>query len=190
MSPRYKMFNKSQTNIIYSFLLSILLISPAFTENIECTLNNCYDDKSTALLSSVENIFQIPQHLLMAVAFVESKWHPWAVNAQGRAYYFDTKEEAIRFVQKLQRNKVKNIGAGYMQINLGIHGKHFKSLADAFDPQQNIAFGAKLIQKHYKKFSSWEAAVRYYHTATKKYNVPYRNRVYKVWGKIKETIES
>jgi hypothetical protein len=184
------MFNKLQTNIIFSFLFGILFICPAFAENIERTLNCCYDDESTALLSSVENMFQIPQHLLMAVAFVESKWHPWAVNAQGRASYFDTKEDAIQFVQNLQRKNVKNIGVGYMQINLGIHGRRFKSLADAFDPQQNIAFGAKLIQKHYKKFDSWEAAVRYYHTATKKYSVPYRNRVYKVWGKIKETIES
>jgi soluble lytic murein transglycosylase-like protein len=190
MFQRCKMFNKSLTNILFSFLCSILFIFPSFGESIEQILYYSYDEESTALLSSVESMFRIPQHLLMAVAFVESKWHPWAVNAQGRASYFDTKEEAVRFVQKLQRNNVKNIGVGYMQINLSIHGRRFKSLADAFDPEKNIAFGAKLIQSHYKKFDSWEAAVRYYHTANKKYNVPYRNRVYKVWGKIKETIES
>lgn len=190
MFQRYKMFNKLLTNTVSSFLFCALVICKAFGENIEHTLNCCYDEESTALLSSVENMFHIPQHLLMAVAFVESKWNPWAVNAQGRAFYFNTKEKAVRFVQKLQRNNVKNIAVGYMQINLSIHGRRFKSLADAFDPEKNIAFGAKLIQRHYKKFDSWEAAVRYYHTANKKYNVPYRNRVYKVWGKIKETIES
>ena len=186
------MYNKLRSNKFLNAILlcTVLCLKASGQQSIENFLKCSYKENSKTLLATAENAFEIPQHLLMAIAYVESKWHPWAVNAKGRAFYFDSKADAVKFVKKLQLERVKNIGVGYMQINLSIHGNQFSSLEDAFDPEQNVAYAAKLMTSLFKRFSSWEKAVKYYHTATKKYNVPYRNRVYKTWSKIKETVVS
>lgn len=138
-----------------------------------------------ALLKNAEDRFDLPNKLLFAVAYVESKWHPWAVNAGNKSFYFRSKTEAIDFVKKMKKKKVANIGVGYMQINLSVHEDKFKSLEEAFDPEKNINYGAKLISYHYKRFSEWEKAIKYYHTANPRYNVAYKSRVYRVWDEMK-----
>lgn len=135
------------------------------------------------LIKDLEKKHGIPDNLLHAIAHVESKIHPWAVNAQGKSRFFSTKEQAVHFAQSLKQKKVKNIGVGCMQINLTSHGNKFKSLSDAFEPTNNIAYSAKLLKSLYDRFGTWQRAVEFYHTANPRYHVAYRARVYRVWNK-------
>ena len=73
----------------------------------------------------------IPAHLLAAIASTESgRWHngmglalpwPWTINVEGKGYYFDTKAQAIAKVAALQRQGVRSIDVGCMQVSLLHH---------------------------------------------------------------------
>src|SRR5688572_234084 len=86
----------------------------------------------------------IPAHLLTAISLAESgRWDetnrasaawPWTVMALGEGRFYDTKEQALAEVRKLQKRGVTNIDVGCMQVNLGYHGHHFGSLEEAIDP--------------------------------------------------------
>ena len=155
-------------------------ISPA--KSIKIKPANVTDCKS--IIKDLEKKYNIPDNLLFSIAQVESKLHPWAVNAQGKSRFFKSKEQAVHFAQGLKQKKVKNIGVGCMQINLSAHGRKFGSLNDAFDPSVNITYSAKLLKSLHDRFGDWKRAVELYHTANPHYHVPYRARVYRVWHKI------
>ncbi|CAO5683113.1 MAG: hypothetical protein HEEMFOPI_00850 [Holosporales bacterium] len=169
---------------IFIFLSSIIFQNACFCASIANKKLIKHSASCRDVIKNLEKTYGIPDNLLYAIAHVESKIHPWAVNAQGKSRFFQTKDQAVHFAQSLKRKNVKNIGVGCMQINLSSHGKKFKSLSDAFDPHQNIAYSAKFLKSLYDRFGSWERAVEFYHTANPLYNAPYRARVYRVWNKV------
>lgn len=141
-------------------------------------------------LGKVEEQYKIPNTLLHSIAKVESgrasgggqitPW-PWAINVEGQGYYYSTKEEAIRAVEKRQAQGVKNIDVGCMQINLHHHGHAFPNLAAAFDPVRNIEYAAKLLTGLKQGAFSWAKAVGNYHSATPHLHKNYRNKVLALW---------
>ncbi|MCX7337699.1 MAG: transglycosylase SLT domain-containing protein [Alphaproteobacteria bacterium] len=145
------------------------------------TSTNCQ-----AIIEHFEKQYGIPDKLLTAIASVESKKSPWAVNAQCRSHFFSKKEDAVSHIKKLQSQGVKNINVGCMQINLPSHGKKFKSIDEAVTPFQNISYAAKLVRHLYDHHGSWEKAVKYYHSDSPHHNVSYKKRVFSVWEKHKQ----
>lgn len=134
----------------------------------------------------------IPSNLLRAVSNVESgcvvgkavvPW-PWTINVEGRGYTFKTKEEAIKAVEKFRRNGAKSIDVGIMQINLLHHPNAFSNLQEAFDPQLNIAYGAKFLKQLFLQYKNWNKAVCHYHSATPKYHNVYRQKVMSQWANL------
>jgi hypothetical protein len=150
-------------------------------------------ESCAALIRQQEDIHKIPPYLLSSIALVESgrkldsggvaPW-PWTVNAQRKGYVFTTKEKAVAFVRTLQSRGVRSINIGCMQINLRHHPKAFKSLEDAFDPKQNIAYGAALFKYLKGKYGSWHIAIARYHTGSKRIGARYRARVFKHWARL------
>ena len=134
------------------------------------------------ITTSLEAKYGIPKNLLAAIARVESGKSPWAVNARGRSHRFPSKEKALKFIQDLKKQGVKNINVGYMQINLQSHGRKFKKTEDVLTPYHNIAYAAKLLQHLHKRYGSWEAAIRYYHSGSSVHNLPYQRKVFQAWG--------
>ena len=140
-----------------------------------------------------ESNFRLPKRLLNAISLAETgRWHakskeiiawPWTVYSEGRGRYLPTKEAAIAEVQKLQAKGVKNIDVGCMQVNLYWHPDAFNNLQDAFDPEKNATYAASLLKKLQGETRSWTVAVAYYHSQTKKFYVPYRKKVLKIWQK-------
>jgi hypothetical protein len=138
-----------------------------------------------------ESAHRIPRKLLHAISIAETgRWDkigqentawPWTVTSSGKGSYFPTKHSAIRAVQKLKRQGVRNIDVGCMQINLKYHPKAFKSLNDAFDPESNTAYAAQFLVKLRQKQRSWMKAVKHYHSSTRALHNPYRAKVYKIW---------
>ena len=140
----------------------------------------------------VETRSSLPHGLLAAVALTESgRWEPvrrtviswpWTVNSQGEGHYFDSAAEAIAWVADLQRQGVRSIDVGCMQINLLHHPDAFASLEAAFDPVRNVAYGAGFLTDLRAGTGSLERAVERYHTAELERGRAYRERVFARWS--------
>lgn len=120
----------------------------------------------------------IPDNLLTAIAHMESKCSPYAVNARGRGFYFKTKEEAVAFVEQLIEEGTTDINIGYMQLHYPSHKNRFASVADMIDPSHNIAYAAKLLKSLYKTYGSWEKAVERYKSDFCESSRQYQRQVY------------
>lgn len=141
--------------------------------------------------AETEKNLRLPKRLLNAISLTETgRWHekkreiiawPWTVYSEGRGRYLPSKAAAIKEVQKLKAKGVKNIDVGCMQVNLHWHPKAFSSLEQAFDPKINAAYAGDLLLRLRDESRSWNVAVAHYHSRTKKYNIPYRKKVYKLW---------
>jgi soluble lytic murein transglycosylase-like protein len=137
-----------------------------------------------------EKKFSIPTNTLHSIALKESgKKHtkhkivlvwPWTVNVEGKGYYFDSKKEAIIFVKKQIMKGKENIDVGCMQINLKHHIDAFSSLAEAFNPRENIEYGARFLKSKYEQLGEWHKAVAHYHSATPALGLHYKKQVIKI----------
>jgi Transglycosylase SLT domain len=147
-------------------------------------------------IRSEERGHRIPSGLLAAIGLTESGralkrgqmtvW-PWTVNAAGEGHYFESKADAIAFVEGKLADGVESIDVGCMQINLKHHPDAFGSLEDAFDPATNAAYGADFLTALHGQLNGWLAAARRYHSATPEKGEAYGERVLANWtGPAKE----
>ena len=141
------------------FVILLMLLQPVRAE-----ASQYFADDTYACLNATKKIekeYQIKKHLLTTISSVETgRWNekeqqslawPWTINAQGKGQFFKTKAEAVKAIKKLQAQGVKSIDVGCMQINLSYHGKAFKSIEDALDPQKNVTYAAKYLKSLYLK---------------------------------------
>ncbi len=145
----------------------------------------------TRYLPRFEREYGIPLHLLSAISSTESgRWHdglkialpwPWTINAEGKAYYLDSKEEAIATARKLKAQGVKSMDIGCMQVNLYHHPEAFRSIEDAFEPEKNIAYAASFLRNLYQEGGSWRKAAADYHSKTPSLGSQYVGLVYDKW---------
>lgn len=148
----------------------------------------------TRHLPRYEREYAIPTHLLSAIASTESgRYHeglkmklpwPWAINAEGKGYWFDSKEQAIAAVKRLRARGIKSIDVGCMQVNLLQHPDAFASLDQAFDPEKNIGYAASFLHTLYEESNSWKTAASYYHSRTPSLGREYVGNVYSSWFSI------
>lgn len=142
---------------------------------------------STAIVAA-EQRHGTPPGLLSAIARAESgrpvpplkglqPW-PWAVNADGGAYYFDSKPAAVAWVRAALERGVRQVDVGCMQVNLQSHPKAFTGLDDAFEPASNTDYAARfLLQLQRDAGGNWYAATGWYHSRTPALAGDYRERV-------------
>lgn len=154
-----------------------------------CLLRLAANPQYHSFMTAQENAQGIPAFLLRAISNIESgryldgsvtAW-PWTINVEGKGYVFKTKHEAIQAVEKFQRLGAKSIDVGIMQINLRHHPNAFRNLEEAFDPQLNIAYGAKFLKQLFLQHKSWNSAIGHYHSATPKFHNAYKQRVINQW---------
>lgn len=148
----------------------------------------------TQYIPFYERQYGVPSHLLSAISSTESgRWHnalnialpyPWAINAEGKAYYFNSKSEAVAGVKKLQAQGVKSIDIGCMQVNLIHHPNAFGSLEQAFEPKNNIAYAASFLRNLYESEGNWRKATASYHSRTPTLGSQYVSRVFRSWETI------
>ncbi len=142
-----------------------------------------------------EKAERIPPGLVNAVALAESgRWlekdkstkpWPWTVTSGQDSFYLSSKQEAIAKVEELQAGGRTNIDVGCMQINLHYHPDAFSNLDDAFDPNQNVAYGTKFLKDLRNKTRSWGKATAFYHSQNRARGIAYRDKVYKLWRKLR-----
>lgn len=96
---------------------------------------------------------KVDPKLLYAVALAESQkvvdgqvrpW-PWALNIQGKGYFFDTREEAEDYLAKTIARGVKNVDIGPLQINYNWHGHRINEPNELFDLATAVRVGADIL---------------------------------------------
>ena len=149
-------------------------------------------DVCTIAAQQMEEKYQIKKHLLSTITNVETgRWNkknqrnqawPWTVNALGKGYFFDTKQQAIAEVKRLQAEGVKSIDVGCMQINLSYHPDAFRNLEEAFNPYKNMEYGAKFLTQLYEqKGKDWNKAATAYHSSLPEKAQVYAMKLSKVY---------
>ena len=176
------------------FLLFLLML----IQPVEASEYPKYADNEEVCMVATQQFekkYQIKKHLLTTIANVESgRWNqkkqrntawPWTVNAKGKGYFFETKQQAIAAVKKMQSEGVKSIDVGCMQINLAYHPDAFENLEEAFNPYKNVEYGAKFLKKLYsQKGNDWNKAATSYHSSSPKKAKKYAHKLSKVYKSI------
>lgn len=158
----------------YSFLtglpLFILCASgiPATGQNADHA-RQCLD-----AINRASQVSGVPRDILLAVAMTETgrqgvngaePW-PWALNQAGDSKWFDTREQALQWLNTLIARGVTNIDIGCFQLNWRWHGKAFASTDAMIDPQNNADYAAGFLSDLMHKTGSWEKAVAGFHSFT------------------------
>ncbi|HLD95499.1 MAG TPA: transglycosylase SLT domain-containing protein [Alphaproteobacteria bacterium] len=166
---------------VFGSLQASGLKSPKITRK---KITSCQHVCCEQIFEEQEKAKGLPEGLLQAISKVESNYSPFAINAKGRAYYFDTKQEAAEFIRSLRSQGIQNINIGYMQLNYASHRGQFSSEEEMLEPESNIAYAAKLLKKLSSRHGV-EKAVKLYHSPNENHHNPYKNKVYSHWGQIK-----
>ncbi len=143
-------------------------------------------------IAAAEAAVHIPDLFLSAIGRVESgrllpvigqvaPW-PWTIDAEGQGHFYATKAEAIAAVQALQVRGVRSIDVGCLQVNLAQHPEAFGTLEEAFDPQANANFAARLLASLFTQTGSWPLAAAAYHSQTTALGAPYQQKVLAAWA--------
>ena len=142
-----------------------------------------------AAIAATEQRYLLPAGLLASIAKVESgrpitsaadvrAW-PWAIDAEGRGLFLDSKPAAVAWVEQAHARHVRVIDVGCMQVNLFYHPAAFADLEQAFDPAANTDYAARFLLSlyHGPAGGSWPVAVGLYHSGTPELADEYRARV-------------
>lgn len=142
----------------------------------------------SAAIQHAEQRYHLPPKLLVSIALAESgrpinslsdigPW-PWTIDADGMGLFLDSKAAAVAWV-RAQTPRHSFIDVGCMQVDLRYHPAAFTSLENAFDPEANADYAARLLLSlyHGEAVGSWDIAVGLYHSHTPLLAAVYRNRV-------------
>jgi soluble lytic murein transglycosylase-like protein len=141
-------------------LAAVALIS--FTSEAGASLRDC-----ESAISAAAAKFGIPEGILYSVGLTETgrkgSLQPYAMNVEGKAYYFERLEEALQAFQRARDGGAVLIDVGCMQINQHFHGEHFSSVEAMFDPRRNVEYAARFLSDLHSRHETWTMAVARYH---------------------------
>ena len=126
----------------------------------------------------------VPPHVLYAIALTETgrksggrvRPYPWAINREGKGYWFKTREEALAFGQQSLAEGRRSFDVGCVQINYRWHGHAFPSLEAMFDPEWTATYAGQFLRNLYEERGSWSEAAGAYHSLTPELAQIYRTR--------------
>jgi hypothetical protein len=126
----------------------------------------------------------VPAEVLHAVALTETGRHrdgrmrawPWAINREGKGYWFDSREEALAFAKASLAQGRTSFDVGCVQINYRWHGHAFPSVDAMFDPEWTATYAAQFLRTLSEERGSWSAAAGAYHSLTPDLAATYRLR--------------
>jgi len=111
--------------------------------------------------------YNVPLSILYAVGLTETghrgSLQPYALNLHGPSFFASSLQEGIERFRSAQKNGVKLIDIGCMQINHHFHRDKFVSLEAMFDPHQNVDYAARFLRDLKVQEGSWTLAAARYH---------------------------
>ncbi|MFD6320680.1 transglycosylase SLT domain-containing protein [Methylorubrum thiocyanatum] len=109
----------------------------------------------------------VPLGMLYAVGLTESgnrgSLQPYAMNIQGKAYFGTSAADVMQRLAQAQREGVRLVDLGCMQINHHYHRERFASLEAMIDPAQNVEYATRFLKELKEREGSWTLAVARYH---------------------------
>lgn len=109
----------------------------------------------------------VPLGVLYAVGLTESgnrgSLQPYAMNIGGKAYFGANAADVLGRLALAQRNGIKLVDLGCMQINHHYHRAKFSSLEGMIDPRQNVEYATLFLKELKAREGSWTLAVARYH---------------------------
>ncbi|TMV95020.1 lytic transglycosylase domain-containing protein [Thioclava sp. BHET1] len=118
---------------------------------------------------------KVPISVLKAISLTETgrkrdgtfrPW-PWTVNMEGAGHWFDTRDEALRYVFREYKRGARSFDVGCFQINFKWHGDQFASIEEMFDPLANGRYAARFLRELYEELGDWTQAAGAFHSRTK-----------------------
>ena len=158
--------------------LLLLLASPALGETNE---TSAICDASSAVAAAERGI---PADVLYTITLTETgrsrggklrPW-PWTVNMEGAGFWFDTRAEALAYVQEKFDAGARSFDVGCFQINYKWHYQNFESIEEMFDPMANARYAARFLSELHSENPDWTIAAGKYHSRTEVYASRYRAR--------------
>lgn len=136
--------------------------------------------------------YDVPAGILFAIALAESGRqrkggqtlpYPWAMNVNGKAFYFASRTEADAHLEQLLAKSIKP-DIGLMQVNWRYHQHKLGEIRQAFDPWLNLRAGAIVLREAYRATGDWWTAVGRYHSGTPARAEAYRARVLRWYARL------
>jgi hypothetical protein len=145
-----------------------------------------------AAVQAAEARYRLPAGLLLAISKVETgrfdsatrqvePW-PWAVQAENRGLYFDSKAEAVQWVKEALARGTRSVDTGCLQVNLFFHPNAFASVDQAFDPASNADYAARFLLQLHALTGDWDRASGFYHSQELSRASAYLQRVRQIAG--------
>ncbi|AQT06336.1 hypothetical protein A0U91_15050 (plasmid) [Acetobacter persici] len=169
-----------------AFVGIVFALAPALAEGRTIEGGQC-----VAATQQVERELHIPDGFLSAMSRVEAgkqeadgsivPW-PWTVNAAGVGHHYASKQEAVAAVEEFQKEGIRSIDIGCMQVNIMHHPDAFSDLNAAFDPYTNSAYAGRFLTQLFDKMGSWPRAAAAYHSQTPGVGEPYQWKVLEAWA--------
>ena len=132
---------------------------------------------SHSLIEKIAREERIPPKLLKSVTYVESGFHPWALNVEGSPSFFPTRLAAEQALESALRKGITNIDIGCTQVNFQWHGKRFRNPKDLLSPETSLRYAARLLHQNSIATRSWMKAALLYHSGDKVRQSVYRKRL-------------
>lgn len=163
----------------------VLAIVIGFSSNVAfgSNVSEALTPELKAHIAYIEKQNNIPSGLLMAIAKVESGYHPYAINIEGRAVFAKNIADATYVIEEAVSSGIRNIDIGLMQVNYRWHGEKFVDIKEMLHPRTNIEYAGKLLASLYKQHGNWHKAIRYYHSANSIHHRKYSRKITIEWLK-------
>jgi hypothetical protein len=99
----------------------------------------------------------------MAMAKVESRLNPWALNVEGHGAWYNSKEDALKAAWA-PFSQGRSLDVGLMQVNSRWLRKYDIPLEAALDPLANAYLGAWLLKSERDRLGELKPAIGAYHS--------------------------
>jgi hypothetical protein len=117
----------------------------------------------------------ISVNLLAAVAWAESKMLPYALNVRGKAYYFTSREQALKMLRELNTD---NVDIGLLQVNYRLWGEPLGlQKEDLLNSRLCAIIGAMILTYNLQRHRDPWVAIGRYHSGNMRRMRAYQARV-------------
>lgn len=168
------------TGIVPAFIwLAIATLLPGMATWAETPADLC---ENVAEQVSYET--GVPVSVLKAISLNETgrksdgafrPW-PWTVNMEGTGHWFDSRDEALRYVFQEYKRGARSFDVGCFQINYKWHGDQFRSIEEMFDPLASARYAARFLTDLHQETGNWSKAAGAYHSRTPQHATRYAAR--------------
>ncbi len=176
---------KSNRRKVCVLLTAVLLLgtTPARADDSDATASYSADLCDRAIVNGARR-GGVPAQVLHAISLTETgreqngrlrPW-PWAINREGKSYWFNSREEALAFARQSLAEGRRSFDVGCVQINYRWHGHAFPSVEDMFNPEWTATYAAQFLRTLYEERGSWSEAAGAYHSLTPELAQIYRKR--------------